>query len=267
MRKIRLLFFVSIFLFLLPVQTFAQQATPTPDCAAELTAVKTRLTNAENRFADWAQLKRYADANTKIQPPRKEEARVVFLGDSITDNWSRDGFGGFFPDKPYINRGISGQTTPQMLIRFRPDVIALKPRVVVILAGTNDISGNTGSTTIEAIEGNLASIAELATANNIKVVFASVLPVSDYNKRSNGEQIIRTQQRPPAKILELNNWIKDYAARNGYTYLDYFSAVADDKGFLKEELSNDGLHPNAKGYAIMSPLAEEAIKKALKSKN
>lgn len=266
MFKIKLSLFVSIFLLFISAQTFAQQPTPTPDCATELQTVKTRLTNAENRLADWAQLKRYADANTKVQPPQKNETRVVFLGDSITDNWSRDGFGGFFPGKPYINRGISGQTTPQMLIRFRPDVIALKPQVVVILAGTNDISGNTGPMTLEAIENNLMSIAELATANKIKVVFASVLPVSDYNKRSNGEQIIRTVQRPPEKILELNKWLKEYAANNGYTYLDYFSALVDDKGFLKADIANDGLHPNAKGYAIMSPLAEEAIKKALKSK-
>lgn len=265
MNKLKILFSVS-FVLLFSISTFAQQPSATPDCATELQTVKTRLTNAENRLSDWAQLKRYAEANTKIQPPQKGETRVVFLGDSITDNWSRDGFGGFFPSKPYINRGISGQTTPQMLIRFRPDVIAFKPQVVVILAGTNDISGNTGPTTIEAIENNLMSIAELATANKIKVVFASVLPVSDYNKRSNGEPIIRTQQRPPAKILELNNWIKDYAARNGYTYLDYFSAMVDEKGFLKEDLANDGLHPNAKGYAIMSPLAEESIKKSLKSK-
>lgn len=265
MTKIKLfssVFFVSLF----SVSVFAQQTAPTPDCATELQAVKTRLANAENRLADWAQLKRYAEANVKTQQPQKGETRVVFLGDSITDNWSREGFGGFFPGKPYINRGISGQTTPQMLIRMRSDVIALKPQVVVILAGTNDISGNTGPTTIEAIENNLMSIAELATANNIKVIFASVLPVSDYNKRANGEAIIRTGQRPPAKILELNSWLKDYAARNGYTYLDYFSAVVDEKGFLKEDLANDGLHPNAKGYAIMSPLAEEAIKKALKSK-
>jgi len=256
------------FLFVVSIQTFAQQPTPTPtpDCATELQNVKARLTIVENRLADWAQLKRYADANTKVQPQQKGETRVVFLGDSITDNWDNEGYGGFFTGKSYINRGISGQTTPQMLIRFRPDVIAFKPQVVVILAGTNDIAGNTGQTTLEAIKNNLMSIAELATANKIKVVFASVLPVSDYNKRSNGDQIIRTQQRPPEKILELNKWMKEYAAQNGYTYLDYFSALADEKGFLKADLANDGLHPNAKGYAIMSPLAEEAIKKALKSK-
>jgi lysophospholipase L1-like esterase len=256
---------VLIFLPCSALFGLAQQPTPTPDCA-ELPAVKTRLANAENRLADWPQFKRYGEANAKVAPPAKGETRVVFYGDSITDNWSRDGFGGFFPGKPYLNRGISGQTTPQMLVRFRADVIALKPQVVVILAGTNDIAGNTGPTTLEAIENNLTSLAELATANKIKVVFASVLPVSDYNKRANGDAIIRTQQRPPAKILELNEWLKGYAARNGYTYLDYFSALADDKGMLRQDLANDGLHPNAKGYAVMSPLAEAAIQKALKSK-
>ena len=202
----------------------------------------------------------------KVAPPARNETRVVFYGDSITDNWSKDGFGGFFPGKPYINRGISGQTTPQMLLRFRQDVIALKPKVVVILAGTNDIAGNTGPTTLEQIEDNLTSIAELATLNKIKVVFASVLPVNDYNRRSNGDIINRTAQRAPAQILALNAWLKNYCAQNGYTYLDYFSATADDKGYLRADIAGDGLHPNAKGYAIMSPLAEAAIQKALKSK-
>ncbi len=254
-----------LFLLLWALPGFAQQSILPAD-NAELTATKTRLTNAENRLTDWPQLKRYGDANAKVPPPAKGETRVVFYGDSITDNWSRDGFGGFFPGKPYLNRGISGQTTPQLLVRFRADVIALKPQVVVILAGTNDISGNTGPTTPEAIENNFMSLAELATAHKIKVVFASVLPVSDYNKRKTGEPIIITERRPPAKILELNNWLKDYAARNSYTYLDYFSALADDKGLLRAELANDGLHPNAQGYAIMAPLAEAAIKRALKSK-
>jgi lysophospholipase L1-like esterase len=262
MRK-QLLLVSSVFFAFLP--TVAQQPTATPDCA-ELPAVKTRLANAENRLADWPQLKRYNEANAKTAPPAKNETRVVFYGDSITDNWSRDGFGGFFPGRPFVNRGISGQTTPQMLIRFRPDVVALKPKVVVILAGTNDIAGNTGPMTLEAIQNNFISLAEMATANKIKVVFASVLPVSDYNKRKNGEVIIVTERRPPAKIRELNEWLKAYAAGNGYTYLDYFSALADEKGLLRAELSNDGLHPNAKGYAIMAPLAEAAIGKALKSK-
>jgi lysophospholipase L1-like esterase len=171
--------------------------------------------------------------------------------------------GGFFPGKPYVNRGISGQTTPQMLIRFRPDVIDLKPKVVVILAGTNDLAGNTGPSTLEAIEANLISMAELARANGIKVVFASLLPVSDYEMRD-GKPIVQTVRRPPDKIIALNNWMKDYAAKNRHVYLDYFSAMVDAKGFLKDELSNDGLHPNAAGYAEMNPLAEAAIESSLK---
>jgi lysophospholipase L1-like esterase len=150
-----------------------------------------------------------------------------------------------------------------MLIRFRPDVIALKPKVVVILAGTNDLAGNTGPTTLAAIEDNLISMAELATANGIRVVFASVLPVSDYEMRD-GKPIVQTVRRPPAQILELNNWLKEYAAKHHHTYLDYFSAMVDDKGFLKNELSDDGLHPNAQGYVVMAPLAEAAITASLK---
>lgn len=240
---------------------FGQQptATESADCAE----IKTRAERAENRLKDWPALSRYHDANEKLILPPKGEQRVVFLGDSITDSWSAPNMGGFFPGKPYINRGISGQTTPQMLIRFRSDVIALRPKVVVILAGTNDIAGNTGPTTLEAIEDNLTSMAELARANGIRVIFSSVLPVSDYEQR-NGQPIIQTGRRPPEKITALNNWLKEYAARNHHTYLDYYSAMVDAKGFLKDELSNDGLHPNAKGYAVMRPLAEVAISYAMK---
>ena len=162
-----------------------------------------------------------------------------------------------------MNRGISGQTTPQMLIRFRPDVIALKPKVVVILAGTNDIAGNTGPMTLEAIEDNLTSMAELASAHGIRVVFSSLLPVSDYEVRD-GKPITQTVRRPPDQILALNKWMKEFAAAHHLVYLDYFSAMVDDKGFLKDELSNDGLHPNVQGYAVMNPLAEAAITASLK---
>lgn len=217
----------------------------------------------EARLTDWPNLKRYAEANAKLTPPAKGENRVVFMGDSITDSWK---LAEYFPGKPYINRGISGQTTPQMLVRFQPDVIALKPKVVVILAGTNDIAGNTGPMSLESIEANYRSMAELAKANGIKVVFASILPISDYNKNAQGQQIVRSTARQPDKILALNKWLKDYAAANKHIYLDYFSATVDDKGFLKADLANDGLHPHAGGYKIMAPLAEEAIQRALKSK-
>jgi len=152
-----------------------------------------------------------------------------------------------------------------MLLRFRPDVIALHPKIVVILAGTNDLSGNTGPTTLEAIQDNLMSMAELAKSNSIKVIFASILPVSDYEQRD-GKPIVQTVRRPPEKIKALNEWLRSYAAKNNLTYLDYYSAMMDEKGFLKDELSEDGLHPNAKGYAVMAPLAEAAIASALKKK-
>ena len=151
-----------------------------------------------------------------------------------------------------------------MLVRFHPDVIALRPRAVVILAGTNDLSGNTGPTTIEGIEGNLASMADLSRAHDIRVVFASVLPVSDYDRDRDGNLLLRTRCRPPDQIAALNEWIRRYAADNGHTYLDYHAATVDAEGFLKDELSEDGLHPNAKGYAVMAPLAQAAIDKALK---
>ena len=205
---------------------------------------------------DWANLGRYRADNASVQPAASGEARVVFMGDSITDAWGRT-YGKFFPGKPYINRGISGQTTPQMLIRFRPDVIAHKPKAVVILAGTNDIAGNTGPMSLEEIEGNLMSMAELAKANNIKVVFASVMPVSDAIRP-------QTARRPPEKIVALNEWIKGYAKKTGAVYLDYHSAMADEKGLLKTELTYDGLHPNEKGYELIAPLAQKAIDAALK---
>jgi len=237
-------------------------AQPSADPCAD---TKTKLTQAENRLKDWPQLGRYHEANGKVAPVASNETRVVFMGDSITDGWQNPKFGGFFPGKPYVDRGISGQTTPQMLIRFRPDVIALHPKAVVILAGTNDIAGNTGPMTLETIEDNLMAMADLAKANSIKVVFASVLPISDYNQRD-GKPIVRSTQRPPEKIKALNEWMKTYAANNKLTYLDYYSALVDDKGFLREDLADDGLHPNTKGYTIMTPLAEAAIARALKGK-
>ncbi len=231
---------------------------------AQLAAVTAKWAADQKILQDWPNLARYRDANSHLAAPGKDEKRVVFMGDSITDSWQEPRFGGFFPGKPYVDRGISGQTTPQMLIRFRPDVIALAPKAVVILAGTNDIAGNTGPMTLEDIEGNLQSMAELAKANGIRVVMASVLPVSDYGHNNEGRPLNMTSGRPPAIILALNVWIKKYAEEHHEVYLDYFSATVDDKGFLKNELSQDGLHPNTAGYAVMAPLAEAAIAKALK---
>jgi lysophospholipase L1-like esterase len=257
MRKILL---YSLTLIALSVSVCAQTPAPTP---LDANAEKQRADRLQSRYNDYANYARYREANAKLAPPARDEKRVVFMGDSITDSWK---LAEYFPNQPFVNRGISGQTTSQMLLRFRPDVIDLKPKVVVILAGTNDIAGNTGPMTLEAIEGNLASMVELAHANGINVVVASVLPVSDYNMNKDGKPIVRTGQRPPAQILALNQWLKNFAAERKLVYLDYFSATVDDKGFLKAEIADDGLHPNAKGYAIMKTLAEEAVNKALKMK-
>lgn len=206
---------------------------------------------------DYGNTARYAADNAKVQAPEAGEERVVFMGDSITDGWGRGARPvPFFPGKPYINRGISGQTTAQMLLRFYPDVIALHPKVVLILAGTNDIGGNLGPVTLESIEQNLTAMADMARANNIKVILASLTPVCDYHRP-------QTAQRPPDKISALNAWMRDYCAFNHFTYLDYFTSTADDKGFFKTEITDDGLHPNAKGYEIMAPLAQAAIDKTL----
>src|ERR1700720_1259796 len=181
------------------------------DCA-DLPVLTERLARADKILHDWPNLARYAEANAALVAPAKFELRVVFMGDSITDAWVSPEYGGFFPGKPYVDRGISGQTTPQMLIRFRPDVIALQPKVVVILAGTNDIAGNTGAMTLAAIEDNLTSMFDLAHANGIRVVFASLLPISDYEKNKDGQPIIQSKQRPPEQITSLNSWMKQYAA-------------------------------------------------------
>jgi lysophospholipase L1-like esterase len=250
-------FAFCFFITLLTASATAQTQSAESDCAD----VRARLGRMERTLQDWPALGRYREANSQLQPPQKDEKRVVFIGDSITDGWK---LAEYFPGKPYVNRGISGQTTPQMLIRLRPDMIALKPRVVVILAGTNDIAGNTGPATVESIQDNIASMVQLALANRIQVVLASVLPVSDYSKNREGRPIVQTTRRPPEKILALNDWIKKHAAQNGLIYLDYFSAMVDAKGFLKEELSYDGLHPGAQGYAVMAPLAEQAITAAFK---
>ena len=213
--------------------------------------------------SDFGRLSRFAGANAALAPKRAGERRVVFFGDSITDNWSKAGSGGFFPGRPYVNRGIGGQTTAQMLLRFRPDVIDLQPDVVVILAGTNDIAGNAGPVSLETVEQNLATMAELAKVHGIRVVLASLLPVSDDKRDAEGRPLLRTQDRPIAKLRALNAWIEDYARRNGHAYLDYFSATADANGLLKPDLNGDGLHPNAAGYAVMAPRAEQAIAEAL----
>ena len=203
---------------------------------------------------DWPNLAKYREANASLPAPAPNENRVVFFGNSITEGWAHL-FPTMFPGKPYVGRGISGQTTPQMVLRFHQDVVALKPRVVVILAGTNDIAGNTGPSTLEMIEDNLEAMTEIAKAHGIRVVLSSVLPVYDYPWRPGLE--------PAPKIIALNKWMKDYAARSGQVYLDYHSAMADARQGLPPNLANDGVHPTEAGYLIMAPLAEKAIAKAL----
>src|SRR5687767_15049720 len=217
-------------------QPAAPAAPPAPTCPEMATALNALMRN-DVRLRDWALLARYRDANRALAAPAATEARIVFMGDSITDAWPQPRYGEFFAGKPYVGRGISGQTTPQMLIRFRPDVIALKPKVVVILAGTNDIAGNTGPMTNEEIQANMASMADLAKANGIRVVLASILPVSAFHTAANG--IPQTTSRSMARILALNEWIKQYAASERHVYLDYFSAMVDSTGLLREELSAD----------------------------
>ena len=234
---------------------------PMPACPEVATAITALLAN-DARLRDWANLARYRDDNRALSAAATSGARVVFMGDSITDAWPQARYGDFFVGKPYVGRGISGQTTPQMLIRFRPDVIALKPKAVVILAGTNDIAGNTGPMTNEEVQGNLASMAQLAKANGIRVVMSSIQPVSAYHAAPGA--VPQTTRRPMERIRAINDWMKKYAATEGHVYLDYFAAMIDDKGMLREELSADDLHPNAQGYAIMGPLAEAAIKQALR---
>jgi len=207
-----------------------------------------------DQLQDWNQLGRYYDDNRKLEAQPVPPGRVVFLGDSITDGWDlkRD-----FPGKPYVNRGIGGQTTPQMLVRMFPDVIDLHPAALIILAGTNDIAANTGPETLTMIEENFQAITELAQKHDIKVILCAVMPVSDYT------QYKQTAHRPPSDILKLNAWLRSYANQVHAEYADYYSATVDSSGMLKEGYSDDGLHPNAKGYALMAPVAEAAIEKAV----
>jgi len=212
--------------------------------------------HAQAAVTDWPALGRYRDANAQLSAPSVGESRVVFMGNSITEAWAPL-FAAEFPGKPYIGRGISGQTTPQMLLRFRQDVIALQPKVVVILGGTNDIAGNTGPSTLEMIEDNLMSMTQLAQANGIRVVLASVLPVFDYPWKRGLE--------PASKIVALNAWMKAYAARVGAVYADFHTPMADDKQGMKPGLSRDGVHPTPAGYAIMAPIVERAIAEAIRA--
>ncbi|MFS4468426.1 SGNH/GDSL hydrolase family protein [Maribacter sp. 2210JD10-5] len=217
--------------------------------------ILTTLFNIKATHAqDWADLKHFQEDNERLEAPKADEDRVVFMGNSITIGWLH-ARPDFFEGKPYINRGISGQTTPQMLIRFRQDVIDLRPKVVVILAGTNDIAGNTGPSTLNMIADNLKSMAEIAQANGIKVVLSSILPVYDYPWKPGLE--------PAGKIITLNEMIKKYSEAKGHVYLDYFSAMVDERNGLPKKYASDEVHPTVEGYMVMEPLVEKAIAKAL----
>jgi lysophospholipase L1-like esterase len=247
---------VSFSLLFAPVGAVAQESTPAIPSTGSPGLDQYRASRIAIYTDDFGELHRYRDADAALAPPAAGENRVVFIGDSITDYWK---LADYFPGKPYINRGIDGQTTPQMLVRFRQDVIDLHPQVLIVLAGTNDVAGVTGTTRNEDIEANYTSMAELARLHHIRVVFSSLLPVNNYTDDAKESFALRPRER----ILALNRWLEDYCAKNGFVYLDYFSAVVDDKGMLKRDLSDEGLHPNAAGYKIMAALVEKAIVRAI----
>lgn len=239
MKSIQIALWFGLFLAILPTNLKAQNE-----------PVKNEL----NETNDWPNLRRYRSENAKLNSPSSNEDRVVFMGNSITDGWIQKS-PEFFSKNPYLDRGIGGQTTPQMLIRFRQDVIDLNPKVVVILAGINDIAGNTGPSSLKMIEDNIASMAQLAKANGIKVVLSSVLPAHTIAWKPAIE--------PIPLILNLNKWIKNYCEKNGFVYLDYYTAMVDERQGLPAKYSGDGVHPTAEGYQVMEPLAQKAISKAL----
>jgi lysophospholipase L1-like esterase len=268
MNRRSALFAIALAGMMIPLSLTAQEPGTKPEtnapAAAQSTSAAPKLTasgHPDNDYwrqhdqlmlSDFPWLAHFKDADAKLGPPAKGEDRVVFMGDSITEGWHLDQS---FPGKPYVNRGISGQTTPQMVLRFHQDVVNLKPKVVVILAGINDIAGNTGPMSLEDIENNLTAMGEMATVNGIKVVFCSVLPAYDF-PWSPG-------QFPAQKIITLNNWLKSFVASKGYIYVDYYTPMKDDRGGLPATLSRDGVHPNAAGHAIMEPLVKAGIEKAL----
>lgn len=243
----------------LPIQIHKSSGLP-----FDLSAVTASdLAKVQSRMDDWPQLNFYRQDNERVM--RKEiTPEVVFLGDSIFEYWNNPKLSNFFSNTAYVNRGISAQTTPQVLLRLRSDVIDLKPKVMILLVGVNDIGANTGPITPEETRDNIASIAELATLHHIKVIFGSMLPVSDYRFDGKDPRGPQTVKRPLDKIRALNQWIKTYAQKNNHGFIDYFSVLVDKNGKLNRELSNDDLHPNAEGYALMTPLTEEAIKESLK---
>jgi lysophospholipase L1-like esterase len=259
-------FLLLCLLFSIPAQCQLVDEFDQEDSSCCLPIFAQRLVNQLN---DWNQLSRYQDENQELKKKPYDPKRVAFMGDSITDFWK---LADHFPGKPYINRGISGQTTPQMLVRMYPDIIEHKPAAMVVLAGINDISQNTGPATAEMVEENIMAMTDLAQHNEIKVILCSILPVSDYaflKQQASGKvnpymKVPVTATHPPEDILKLNAWMKQYAEKVNAIYVDYFSVLVDEKGFLKESCSEDGIHPNAEGYKIMTKTVEKAIEKALR---
>jgi lysophospholipase L1-like esterase len=223
--------------------------TPSPCCLPRLAA------QLADQLQDWNQLGRYHRDNRRLESAPAVPGRVVFLGDSITDGWD---LAKYFPGKPYVNRGISGQTTMQMVVRMHPDVVHLQPAAFILLAGTNDIARNTGPETLEMVEDNFRAMCELAGSHRIKIILCLLTPVSDYTKSK------QTEHRPPTEIVNLNHWLESYARDVHAQVADYYTPLVDDKGMLRDGYSNDGLHPNARGYELMAPVAEAAIEAALK---
>jgi lysophospholipase L1-like esterase len=251
MRKTFLIFLLVV----LVLGSLAAARVP-QECAATVAAFEQQVEAQRKLLWDWAGLIRYGSENTELPKPKPEENRIVFIGDEITENWGQ-GVTPFFPGKPYLNRGVAGQTSAQMLVRFRQDVIKLRPKVVVIAAGTNDVASVHSPITQQMSAENITSMVELARANNIRVVLASVTPICDcYTKRS--------LLRPFGKIIGLNNWLEEYAAASGAVYLNYFAALGGRN--LKKEFTNDGVLLNDAAYAAMAPLAEAAIAQALNKK-
>jgi lysophospholipase L1-like esterase len=247
----------SLFLvFGLAVSLAVRGQTPTPSTnapSANAAATNAPAAKPPPPVDAWPALFRYKDANAKLPPPDPGEKRVVFFGDSITELWARQP--NFFPGEPYIGRGISGQTTMSMLCRFRADVIDLKPAAVVILAGTNDLAQNSGPESMGLIEDDLRSMTELAMGHHIVPILCSVLPASEFPWHKGLE--------PGPKIVELNQWIEGYCREQHLVFCNYYPAMVNDKLGMRDGLSVDGVHPTAAGFAIMAPLAEDAIKQAL----
>jgi lysophospholipase L1-like esterase len=259
--------FALAVLFLFSISLLGQQSAPRPAAAPsspivakEFTASTTTLTpqqieGMQRKLADWPALAHYRDENIKLGDPAPGEKRVVFMGDSITEFWGKN-YGKFFPGKAYVNRGISGQTTPQMLLRFQQDVLHLKPTLIVLAGGINDIAGNTGPESLETIEDNYRSMVTLAKAAHIRVVLTSTLPASWIPWRPGAH--------PAETVRQLNRWVKEYAQTEHLGYVDYYSAMVDDHGGIRPDLAFDkAVHPNDAGYAIMEPLAQQAIERSL----